>query len=1062
MVARTALSSITDVHDNASNSADNSNRRQQLIYGRDKETAQLLRTYQKFLETKQTQQVFVHGVPGAGKSSFVETVLRGQVCASNDGYFVAGKYDQNSSVHQEPYSAIMAAFSDLCDLIAQSDDFDEVRKKGIQDLLGNDAHLLVNSITNLAQFISNAAAGERTINMEAMDPSFAKFKRACTSFLRAMSTDKHPIVVFLDDIQWVDEGSRQLLETFLEDAGLNNIMFILTYRDEELSQVVDLIEHAQNPVDIALANLDVSAIHKMVTSILGSTADSIRRLSHLVAKRSTGNPLHAKMLVESMQQRGLLTFDNGSQNWIFDMETIQIGIMISETLADLLTRKIETISPAMKEYLKVASILGYRFHASILVQVACNKVTVEYEHINDDDASACNEGLAKCTKSVFSSLAEAVKDGFIETTTADGYHFTHDKVQSAFQYLIDEHEKRHLHHRIGQAYLSFTRVDTSAIYSAAVHLNISSDFATTNKKKAKLAQVNLDAAKYCEGKSAFASAAILLGKGLDALGDRQGRWSKETFELTSEIMVCLARIQLIVGNFDECKQTIEEALRHVTTISIKIQFLLIDVEVRAVRTEFSGGVSVIHRALLALGMKMPRKVSIGHVMVRYLKVKRLLRRKSDDDLLCLPIVQDPLANTAVKLLMHLLQCYFNFGSKKAGAFSGLLAVELTLEKGLSPYSSFAFAMYGIAELSLGNTNLAYRFGKLATNMLVRMHNQEAVCPTVGFTSAMLTCWKEPLRELIDPLFQAGKFGCKSGDMIYGNLCLCQSYAMHLHIGTHLETLEDSMRDTYTMLFSMGHDGLLLWNQPYLQHVVNMRSDVRRWDHAGMLSGEIMDETIYFRNEAVAKNPKLKMVALKMKAQEAVFFNRYDFAVSMYEEIESIGGDCITFGAPSVCWLAALANTEVFLTSGKRRYLRRSHKYKKRLTRMHSNGCPNVAPYLVFLEVELASRRPSIDEAKLRTMYDKGIARMAESNLVHLEGMLNELAGFDFVNRGRHTDAQRYFRQGLNIYKNKWGAIAKYLWLRERSAMAFEANEDNEMERTLYGQCIKVVQNEELK
>jgi hypothetical protein len=147
---------------------------------------------------------------------------------------------------------------------------------------------------------------------------------------------------------------------------------------------------------------------------------------------------------------------------------------------------------------------------------------------------------------VLAALANAVKGGFIEATR-DRYHFTHDKLQSSFRYLLGEREEERLHASIGRAYLLGIETDESAVYNAAVHLNCSPDFLSGDEQRAKLARINLGAAQYSMKKSAFVNSEMMLQQGLDALG-RHGRWSEEHFDLTFEMMLRLAKLQVTTGD----------------------------------------------------------------------------------------------------------------------------------------------------------------------------------------------------------------------------------------------------------------------------------------------------------------------------------------------------------------------------------------------------------------------------------------------------------------------------------------------------------------------------------
>jgi histidine kinase len=213
--------------------------------------------------------------------------------------------------------------------------------------------MLGKAMTNISPFISEA-----NYNIEA-EALFAKFKVTCTLFLRAMASDQHPVVVFLDEVQWADAGSKLLVDTFMQDAELKSVMlFILAYRDEEGEQIVDILECLRNPVDVGLSNLDLVAVHQMVCSLLKVTPDNekIEELSALVAKRTAEHPYHVLVFIEFALQEGLLAFNNDTKTWTFDLIRVQEEVMVSENLAAFLTRKIDRLSSEIKETLKVASL----------------------------------------------------------------------------------------------------------------------------------------------------------------------------------------------------------------------------------------------------------------------------------------------------------------------------------------------------------------------------------------------------------------------------------------------------------------------------------------------------------------------------------------------------------------------------------------------------------------------------------------------------------------------------------------------------------------------------------
>jgi AAA ATPase domain len=169
---------------------------------------------------------------------------------------VAGKYEANEGIC-EPHAAILEAFSDLFDLAIQSPDFKD-RKNDIQCIMGQQsARILEQAVSNLKPlwqneiednlYLDTSNDDDNVYFSEALNAlAFAKFMVACKSFIKAMMSVGHPIVLFVDDIQWMDHGSKQFLSFLLSDRELTNIIFVLAYRDEEEDVIAEFYKRSNH------------------------------------------------------------------------------------------------------------------------------------------------------------------------------------------------------------------------------------------------------------------------------------------------------------------------------------------------------------------------------------------------------------------------------------------------------------------------------------------------------------------------------------------------------------------------------------------------------------------------------------------------------------------------------------------------------------------------------------------------------------------------------------------------------------------------------------------------
>ena len=988
------------------------------LCGRSKETLTLFHAYQNVLHNRggalSKSVLVVHGESGSGKTSLVN-MLRDPV-SDSQGYFCAGKFVQPSRgvSLQEPHSAIMAAFSDLCDLVLQSGDFDNERRTEIQQALGTDANLLVKAISNLSPFLDgDSQLGRIDTKNEAV---LVKFKVACKTFLHAMSSARHPIVLFIDDIQWMDEGSRPLIEMILHDDEMRNVMLILAYRDEEADSLVDIFRETTNVVDIAVTNLNARAVRQMISALLGSSSEAIGALSDLTVPRTLGNPFHVIHFIES--------------DWIFDVDRIKRGFIVSETLLELLSRRIRHLDGAMQQVLKIASLFGYCFGEEILVRVA----SAELENMQLVGEFS-EKPLIKRTSTelVQSLLAEAITEGFIERTKV-GYKFTHDKLQASFHSMIEPTETRRLHFHIGNQFVVLCQ-DEDYMYHAAVHLNSAGEYIQDKERQDKLTCINLEAAKRCRDTFAFVKAVTFLRHGLKLLNEHeQDKWSRH-FDLTFEMSEMLAKMELIIGNLDACKEINTELLLRSKSTEMKINSLVIDVEIRMAGNETEEAIAAAKQALQELGVKMPHRVTFVNLLVKLRKVRRLVGRKRDEDILVLPLMRDLTISTAVKLLVHLCMYCLMQGELVVSVYSALLATELTMKSGgsLSPYSSNCFTVYGIAEVGLGNIHRGVRFGELAMKLIDQIPCKEAECHTILFSQMLLLHWKTSFREMSPILVQALNSVFEVGDVVYVSACMVNCCYLRCTLGENLKSLEGFMRSTYSRMCDLGHGATTWWAaQPSMQFVLNMRSTPTDWKDLLILSGDSMDEEEFMQEVTETNQKMLLKLAWVYKALLAFHFGYFEMAATIYYEHLATKGVYFYSAAPQNFY-GAMIFYERYRSTGQCKHLRRVRKHMKCLKRLEAFGSPNVSAYLVLLEAERQSLK-SRDTATLVAAYNKAIDAIQAERFVHFEALANERLSVVLTQLGRRELAETCLDRAMHLFKYQWGAIAKYEWLRMKRSL----------------------------
>lgn len=1035
-------SSITDTYYNTFDEDDATELAPPKLYGREQETAMLLEAFSAVQSTnKENQVVLVHGESGTGKSSLTDT-LREPVCDSN-GYFCSGKFFQGGD--QEPFSAIVAVFSDLCDVISQSTEY-EARRDQLKKELGDDAVLLCKVVSSLTRFLGlqpqhtqrslRIKHGDDDDDEESSCPDLNthKFGDACKRFLRAMTCEEHPVVLVFDDIQWMDEGSQQVLESLLddddddEDASLKNTLLIMIYRQENAHDVTDLVEQLGSYVDIYVKNLDKQAVHEIILAVIETEqeSDSTRELGALVFQRSYGNPFFVMQFIEMLVQDEYLEQDQQTNVWSYDCETIRKETMLADTLSDVLELKIKRLPLEIQEVLKIASVLGFRFKEDVL-----NEVSVTMKGPQSLSSDQANEDAT-----IRISLRQAEKDGFVERTS-EGYQFTHDKLLSSFHGMIPDDDVDAYHKVIGDVFRA--RQDEESMYYAAVHLNRADRLVHGDTEKIKLAKLNLEAAKYCQERSAFFRVEILLTQALKNIPKRQ-RWSKHYY-LTQETCELLARIQLVTGNFEACKVTVSLVLQHISSISEKIGTLVTSVLLGIAENDFPKCIESAKKALTILGVSMPEKLTHMQVTRKFMRVKLLLRGKADSEILKMRQMRSRQQSTVVRLLVYQAVAWLRCDDDEKAAYCTLVAMELMLNEGGSRWSSSVLALYSVVELSLGRFQNAQKYGKLALRMAADPKSRDTDELSVPVVTTLVSHWTEPLYELCEPIKTSMTTCYANGDVTFATFSAVNLINAKLFLGENIPDLEVYVRTVHSRLRGLNQGSISRWLEPCVQFMLNLQAAEDSWRDLIELSGEFMDEG-EFTKYAVSSNQISPMIAVRLyKLQLAYHFGFPTQAESVLDDLASLmQGPSLRYHFDYYLWqfYGALTYYQRYRDHGQRKHLRKARAAKKILEKFAD--CPNSAPLLTLLVAEDASLKRHRKIDTLEEPYVAAIGAMKAAGMVHMEGLVNERLGAELLSFGDPDAGKRYLMRAIALYADEWGATAKADWL---EAQCGELVEDGE-------------------
>ncbi|MDE5084329.1 MAG: AAA family ATPase [Trichodesmium sp. St18_bin1] len=346
----------------------------QKLYGREQEVIQLLTTFEKVTQGT-TEMILISGYSGIGKSALVNEIHK--PITRQRGQFIKGKFDQLQ--RDIPYSAISQAFQDLIyQLLSEPEITLKSWKKKILEAVGNNGQILIDVIPELEKIIGEQPPVEKLGRSESQNRFNLYFQR----FLKVFCDKEHPLVIFIDDLQWADLPSLNLIEQLMSNSDNQYLLMLGAYRDNEVSSThplvntLDKIKQGKVVVnEISLSPLKFSHINKLIADTLSCSSEISKPLAELIRKKTHGNPFFLTQLLYYLYQENFLVFEfpqsliNTENNqkcyWKWDIEEIK-RVSITDNVVELMVNKIEKLEVKTKNILKLAACIGNKFTLEIL------------------------------------------------------------------------------------------------------------------------------------------------------------------------------------------------------------------------------------------------------------------------------------------------------------------------------------------------------------------------------------------------------------------------------------------------------------------------------------------------------------------------------------------------------------------------------------------------------------------------------------------------------------------------------------------------------------------------
>jgi len=804
------------------------------IFGRSPELDLLQEAFQRVIAVKEAASgedapgdssaeiALVHGESGYGKSSLVRA-FRGYVVKEKQGdaFFLEGKFDQNTDSSQ-PYSAIVDAVTQLCYSIKTSGYLAEIQKsteKSLSAEIGDLYNLIpaMEVITSELPVLDEQVTARTTGNY-----AFKLFMDTFRSFLKLVC-EVHPVVLFLDDLQWADEASRQLISTITSDSSVKRFFFIGAYRDgddeKDANSNFSWIGYPSKAnstrvLNILLGPLDETSVNEMVASMMEAKPMETKELSKLVGRKTGRNAYFVSQYMEDLQRQGLLRFSLQSNKWEWDLEQIKGRTDVSDNVVALLSKKINSMPDDVQTVLRMASCLGFVVDINSLEQIVLAEGLLlsdkmpPQEETHDPSEAPAQEDSENCAdenetnskkveerKRYHVAYKQAMKEGLIENTASGKFKFSHDRVQqAAYSLMPPGKEGVQLHIRVGEILLKMSTTTDGEEWMFFSGVDILSKFAShflDTKPRIELARLSLEAGKIAESKSAFIPATKYLETGISML-DEADRWS-EHYELCLELHVKAAEVGRTYGAVQSTLALVEETLNNARSFEDKLKVLHVKMYVLAGQNRLSEAYKASIEVLRELDVKLPSNPKTISLIVEYMKTKRQLKGRKPQDMLSLPRISDEMAIETMHFLNAAAIFAWHADRETVASFVFLRMMRLTLKHGICKFSPFALATFGMLLAALGDRTEGYAFGRVALELSTQLEgSKECLAATTLVVESCLTHLKKPLYESLSPLIEAHKTGMQTGEIEFAALCLSAHGGMIIVVGANLDNVKEAL------------------------------------------------------------------------------------------------------------------------------------------------------------------------------------------------------------------------------------------------------------------------------
>lgn len=734
------------------------------LYGREAEVQQLLGAFERSCAGAHAGElVLVEGYAGIGKTALIQQLYRPIV--RRRGYFISGKFDQVA--RGMPFGALIEAFRSLVQQLLTEPEAQLAEwRRNLNDALGGNGGVLAEVMPEIEFILGPQPVPVQLGSTEAHN----RFQRVVQQFVDVLARPEHPLVLFLDDLQWADAATLALLHPLLAGDGRRCLLVLGACRDHEAEAtprlrrtLAALAADGVVAQRLALGPLQPHDLTAMVADTLRCDAAAAEPLARLVLAKTGGNPFFVTQFLKSLERDGLLRFDAEQARWTYRIAEIA-DAPLADNVIELMTRSIQRLSPKSQYALTLAACIGNRFDRRTLAIVSEQSAA----QTSDDLAQALAEGLITPATPGSPSMAEAGAETAGEPAADTAYTFLHDRVQQAAYALIPPDRRRMVHLTVGRLLRSRTPAEQldARRFEIVQHLNLGRSLITDRAERIGVATLNLEAGRKAKASTAHDSALELFGAGIELL-DAQA-WTDE-HQLAFELHLDAAEARYLCGQFDDALADFERLLERPLTPIERARVI----RLRSVQYEnmarFADAIAATREGVAMFGVAFPDDEAgkLRALDAEIETIDRLRGTRSIASLEELPRMTDPQVRIVAAMLTDIWSSAYIIGDPTLARLISATLVRLSLEHGNVEESAYGYVTHAITVGAVrGDCAQAYEYGCLALAVNARFDDTRRRAKIYQQFHAHVNFWCRPFDSCAVYAREACRSGLESGDFLY--------------------------------------------------------------------------------------------------------------------------------------------------------------------------------------------------------------------------------------------------------------------------------------------------------